>query len=536
MIKLTQIKLPITHKKQDLRKAISKLLKLPKEFDQTKLNYKIIKKSIDARHEDAKFIYSVNVTIDNEAKILKKVNSKNIMLTKEEHYKYQLQGNEKLNTRPIIIGSGPAGLFCSYLLAINGYRPIVIERGESVENRMKTVEKFFQDNILNPESNVQFGEGGAGTFSDGKLNTLVKDKFHRNDFVLDTFIKFGAEEDIRYINKPHIGTDVLSKVVMNMRNEAINNGAEFLFNTKFIDYTVKNGKIRTIDILNDNGNIQTLDCEVLVLALGHSARDTFKMLYQKQLIMEPKSFAVGVRVEHPQDQINSIQYGSNKDKLPAADYKLAETLPNNRGVYSFCMCPGGYVVNSSSEKEMTAVNGMSYSKRDGKNANSAIIVTVTPNDFAEATPIGGIAFQQNLEKLAYREGKSKIPVQLFGDFKQNVISTNFGEVIPQTRGAYELSNLRNIIPDYISDSLIKGIDLFSNKIKNYNRPDAVLSGVETRTSSPLRIIRNEEFQSNIEGIYPCGEGAGYAGGITSAAMDGIKVYEAISKKFASFDR
>lgn len=536
MIKLTQIKLPITHSEKDLTKAIIKSLKLPSHFDENKLTYKIMKKSIDARHDDAKFIYSINVSIENESQILKRVNNKNVMLTKEEKYQCLQSGAERLSQRPIIIGSGPAGLFCAYLLSINGYRPLVIERGEPVEQRTKTVENFFRNNILNPESNVQFGEGGAGTFSDGKLNTLVKDKFHRNDFVLDTFIKFGADESIRYLNKPHIGTDILSKVVRNMRNESIKYGAEFLFNTKFIDYTAQKDKISSIEIETSNGQIEHIECDVLVLALGHSARDTFKMLNQKTLLMEPKSFAVGVRVEHPQEQINTVQYGSNKDILPAADYKLAENLPDHRGVYSFCMCPGGYVVNSSSEKGMTAVNGMSYSKRDGINANSAIIVTVTPDDFPEKTPIGGIIYQQNLEKLAYQEGKSKIPVQLFSDFKQNVPSKCLGEVIPQTKGEYELSNVRRILPEYISNSLITGINLFSNKIKDYNRPDAIISGVETRTSSPLRIIRNEDYESNIGGIYPCGEGAGYAGGITSAAMDGIKIYEAITKKFAPFDR
>ena len=269
-----------------------------------------------------------------------------------------------------------------------------------------------------------------------------------------------------------------------------------------------------------------------MLATGHSSRDTFKMLYDSKLIMEPKAFAIGVRIEHKQKQINDSQYGIFSDKLPAADYKLATNLSTGRGVYSFCMCPGGYVVNSSSELESTAVNGMSYSKRDGENANSAMIVTITPDDFKDKTPLGGIEYQRVLEKAAYIEGKGRIPVQLFGDFKKNIKTIELGDVNPQMKGKYEFSNLRNIFPEYISESLIQGIDSFASKIKNYNRYDAVMSGVESRTSSPLRILRDETFESNIKGIYPCGEGAGYAGGITSAAMDGIKVYEAISKKYA----
>lgn len=530
MIRISQIKLPLNHNEKDLKNAIIKQLKL--KSDNRNLQYRIIKKSIDARKNELKYIYSVDVDLPDENKIIKKSGNSNITISQKKEYTFVNCGSEKLSSRPIIIGCGPAGLFCAYMLAGRGYRPIVIERGGNVDERTASVNQFFEGSTLDPESNVQFGEGGAGTFSDGKLNTMVKDKFGRNDFILETFVKFGADEKILYLNKPHIGTDVLSVVVKNMRNEAIRLGADFMFHTKMTDFSVKDNRIHSIEIMDKEGNVDTLPCSVLVLAIGHSARDTFAKIYNKKLLMEPKSFAVGVRIEHPQEQINESQYGKYKDSLPAADYKLAVNLDNGRGVYSFCMCPGGYVVNSSSEAGYTAVNGMSYSGRNGRNANSAIIVTVTPSDFPDCTPLGGLALQRTLEQAAYMEGKSKIPIQLFGDFKNNTTTTVLGDVIPQTKGATEFSNLRNIFPDYISDSLIKGIDFFSGKIKGYNRADAVLSGVESRTSSPLRILRNGNFESNVDGIYPCGEGAGYAGGITSAAMDGIKVYEAVSKKYA----
>lgn len=526
MIRISQIKLPIKHSQEDLDYAVRKALGYHKNFRYT---YRISKKSIDARKGDVKYIYCVDVTMENEHTYLKGNKNNHIILCSKKEYAFVTPGSERLSHRPVIVGCGPAGLFCAYTLALNGYRPIVIERGSDVDTRMDIVNHFFDTGILDTETNVQFGEGGAGTFSDGKLNTMVKDKFGRNDFVLETFVKFGADEKITYMNKPHIGTDVLSSVVKNMRNETIKLGADFLFNTKLTDIIIKNNHIREIETKDIHGNINRMPCDVLVLAIGHSARDTFSMIYNKQMLMEPKAFAVGVRIEHPRKQIDCSQYGDYMELLPAADYKLATNLDNQRGVYSFCMCPGGYVVNASSEEGYTAVNGMSYSGRDGLNSNTAMIVTVRPEDFPDSTPLGGLLFQRNLERLAFREGQGLIPVQLYGDFKQNVKTTQLGDVIPQTKGQTVTANLRNIFPEYISSSLIKGIDFFSGKIKDYNRADAVLSGVESRTSSPLRILRNDLLESNIGGIYPCGEGAGYAGGITSAAMDGIKVYEAISK-------
>lgn len=527
MIRINQIKLSINHSEKELKEEIIKLLKIRDE----KFTYRIVKQSIDARKGTVKYIYSVDVKIEKENRIINKINNKNVILTKEENYIHPKHGNQLINNRPVIIGSGPAGLFCAYMLSLKGYKPLVIERGEDVDRRTKTVEKFFETGILNTESNVQFGEGGAGTFSDGKLNTMIKDKYNRTKLVLETFVKFGADEKILYVNKPHIGTDVLSDIVKNIRNEAIKNGAEFLFDTKFVGLHKEKGILSAIDV-EKNDIITTIPTNVLVLAIGHSSRDTFKMLYEAQLHIEPKAFAVGVRVEHKQRQINEAQYGVFSKDMPSADYKLVTNLQSNkRGVYSFCMCPGGYVVNSSSEPYHTAVNGMSYSKRDGENANSAIIVTVTPEDFQDKTTLGGIEFQRQLEKAAYVEGEGCIPVQTYEDFKNNKATTAFGEILPQTKGKYKAANLRNIFPEYISQSLIEGIDFFSCKIKNYNRGDAILSGVESRTSSPVRIVRNDDLESSIKGIYPCGEGAGYAGGITSAAIDGVKVYEAIAKLY-----
>ena len=481
------------------------------------------------------YVYSVDILLKNkkESFIMKKVNNKNVMLTNSEKYKFDTFGNIKMNSRPVIVGSGPAGLFCGYMLAKSGYKPIIIERGEDVDHRRETVDKFFKTGKLNTESNVQFGEGGAGTFSDGKLNTLVKDRLKRNTFVLETFVKYGASEEIIYDSKPHIGTDVLSEVVKNIRNAAIEYGAEFRFNTKLTHLIEKNGKLEALEYETNNMQEQ-MPCETLVLAIGHSSRDTFKMLNDMDVYMTPKAFAVGIRIEHSREMIDKDQYGAYYNKLPAASYKLTKNLENNRGVYSFCMCPGGYIVNSSSEESMLAVNGMSYSKRDGSNSNSAIICTVKPEDFKGQGALAGVEFQRELERKAYKIGNGMIPVQLYGDFKENRISTGFGEIIPQTKGEYIFGNVREIFPEFISQSIIRGIDSFGHKIKGYDREDSIISGVESRTSSPLRIERDESFQSNIKGVYPCGEGAGYAGGITSAAIDGIKVFEAIASVYEPF--
>lgn len=525
MIRINQIKLPIEHSRTQLEQKICKSLKIQR--GQLK-DYQIVKRSIDARKKPMlQYVYSVNVNVASEDKILKKVNDNNIMLIKAKKYHLPDTNQAAFLTRPVIVGAGPAGLFCAYALVLQGLSPIVIERGRCIEERTKDVEKFWETGVLDTTSNVQFGEGGAGTFSDGKLNTLVKDPVGRNQFVLDTFVKFGAPEHILYESKPHIGTDILARVIRDMRSFMEQAGAQFLFETCMTDYRVEKGRVCAIELNHRTWH----ETNCVVLAIGHSARDTFAMLHEKnQLSMEPKSFAVGFRVEHPQADINLQQYGDIYDKkLPAAPYKVTANLSNSRGVYSFCMCPGGYVVNASSEEHRLAVNGMSYSGRDGANANSAIIVSVSPEDFEGEDALAGVRFQQKLEEKAYILGGGKVPQQLFGDYCKNRASTEYGSFSSALKGTGRLCNLRGLLPEVLEESFIEGMHYFSRSIPEFDREDAILSGVESRTSSPVRISRDESFQSPVAGIYPCGEGAGYAGGIMSAAMDGLRVAEAILK-------
>ena len=526
MIRLRQIQINI--KKDNIENLLKKCSKKLNINDTSIIKYQIRKKSLDARKKpDLYYSYEIDIEVKDEKKILSRAKSNDIFSVSKEEYKLEVSGKEELKTRPIIIGCGPCGIFCAYLLAEAGYKPIIIERGEKVEDRVKTIEEFWKTGNLKVNSNVQFGEGGAGTFSDGKLNTMVKDTNFRQRKVLEIFVKHGAPEEILYVNKPHIGTDILRNVIKSMREEIISNGGEFRFNECLTNIKIKNNKITEIEINNN----KWLKTELLVLAIGHSARDTFEMLYEKKIDMLAKPFAVGIRIQHPQDMINKSQYGEeNCNILPPASYKLTYTSSTNRGVYTFCMCPGGYVVNSSSEENKLAINGMSNYKRESKNANSAIIVTVTPNDFGNH-PLSGIEFQRNLEKLSYEEGNGKVPIQLYKDFKENKISTELKEIEPIIKGKYSLGNINNILPKYITESLIEGIDYFNTKIKGYNRDDSILAAVESRTSSPIRIVRNEQFESNIKGILPAGEGAGYAGGITSAAIDGIKIAEQIAKTY-----
>ncbi|MBQ2872810.1 MAG: NAD(P)-binding protein [Bacilli bacterium] len=526
MIRIRQVKLNIEKDdKYSLIKAISKKIKINESEIK---DISIVKKSLDARHKpDLYYVYEVDAIVNNEDKIISKNKSIDVIVAPNEEYVMPLKGNILLNKRPIIVGSGPAGLFCSYLLAKMGYKPIIIERGEKVEDRIKTVEKFFNDGILNKESNVQFGEGGAGTFSDGKLNTLTKDKFNRCKFVFEIFVECGANPEIIYDNMPHIGTDVLRVVVKNMREKIISMGGEFRYNSCLTDINLSDGKVNSI-VINNN---QVIDTDILVLAIGHSARDTFQMLYDNGIEMNAKPFAVGIRIEHPQKIINNSQYGENYNKnLKPASYKLTYKSSLGRGVYSFCMCPGGYVVNASSEEGMLAINGMSYYKRDSKNANSAIVVTVTPDDFGNH-PLDGIKYQRELEKKAYELGNGFIPIQKLGDYYNDKVSTCIGSVEPIFKGKYNFANLNKLYPEYINKSLKEAIDNFGNKIKGFNDNDSIIAGVESRTSSPVRITRDEEYVSNILGIYPCGEGAGYAGGITTSAIDGVKVAEAIISKY-----
>lgn len=522
MIRINQIKLDINHSDDDLNRKISGILKLNSE----EYDYEIVKRSLDARKKNnLLYIYSVNVTLKskNESVVIKKLNNKDIMLTAPEIYTLP---NCNLNKehRIAIVGTGPAGLFCGLFLARAGYKPVLFERGESVDARSLIVDEFWAGKELNLNTNVQFGEGGAGTFSDGKLNTGVKDKSGRIRKVLDVFVEFGAPADILWQSKPHIGTDILKTVVSNIRKEIIKLGGQVYFNSMVSDIEVSNGKIKGITI----NNSQTYEFDSIVLAIGHSARDTFKMLSEHNVSMESKAFAVGMRLAHPQSLIDSYVYGRpDRGNLPAADYKVVAHTNTGRGVYSFCMCPGGYVVNASSEAEMLCVNGMSYSDRMSNNANSAIVVTVDRNDFGDEL-FGGMEFQRRLEGISYKIGNGAIPCQLNSDFASGKVSTSFGAVMPMVKGKYNFADLREIFPEIISESVIDGMKSFDKIINGFNMGDAVFMGVESRTSSPVRINRGEDFMSvNVKGLYPCGEGAGYAGGITSAAVDGIKVYEAI---------
>ena len=529
LIRISQLKLPITHTKAQLEKKIAKALKNPGNS----FTYEIRKQSLDCRHKNDKiFVYTVDVTIRDEQKLARKVNNNNIMLIKEKSYEFPSPGETPLLHSPVIVGSGPAGLFCGWYLAKAGYCPIILERGEEADKRQKTVENFWKNGVLDPESNVQFGEGGAGTFSDGKLNTLVKDPYGRNHEVLKRFVAAGAPEEIIYQQKPHLGTDVLVGIVEKMRHEIEEMGGKFCFRSKVTDLIFENNTntLKEIEINNDT----RIPAQVCVLAPGHSARDTFEMLQKRGVYMEPKSFAVGLRIEHPQEMINMDLYGEPENELlGAASYKVTHKCANGRGVYSFCMCPGGYVVNASSEPGRLAVNGMSYQARDSRNANSAMIVTVTPEDFPDKGVLGGVEFQRDLEKKAWELGEGKIPVQLFGDFCKNQASEALGEVTPCMKGEYILTNVRSVLPKAVGDSIEEGVRAFGKRISGFDREDALLSGIESRTSSPVRIVRDQELTANMAGIYPCGEGAGYAGGITSAAMDGIKVAETVCRKYAA---
>lgn len=516
-----------------LRKKAAKLLGInASQLCETTL----LKHSIDARKKPQLFhVYTLGVKLKDkgqEEKIVKRCRNANIAMHEEKPYIFPKSGEQELGERPVIIGMGPAGLFCGYMLAKHGYRPILLERGFDVETRTKAVEEFWESGTLDPESNVQFGEGGAGTFSDGKLNTLVKDKNGRNREALRIFVECGAPSAILYESKPHIGTDILKKVVANMREFIIKNDGSVRFGAKVTGLEIADGVLTGVEI-NDTDVIKTGNA---VLAIGHSARDTFAYLARISIPMEAKAFAVGLRVEHPQSLINECMYGSaHGNALPAAPYKLTAKTSTGRGVYSFCMCPGGYVVNASSEAGRIAVNGMSYSDRSAENANSAIIVQVSPADFESGEPLAGVAFQRKLEEHAYALGRGKIPVQYYGDFVKNKTSVDREEYNkPCIKGGYQLTNLRGLLPEECETAFLEGMEQFDRVIKGYACEDAILSGIESRTSSPVRIHRGEDLQCpSVKGLYPCGEGAGYAGGITSAAMDGILVAEKIASQYRS---
>lgn len=501
---------------------------------------KIIKKSVDARKKDQVFYsYIVRASLKEkkEAAVLS-AKLPDISMVAERSYRFQPCGQKQLSHPPVIVGMGPAGLFLGLMLSEAGYAPVILEQGGTVEERAQSVHTFWKTGVLDTACNVQFGEGGAGTFSDGKLNTMVKDTNGRIRLVLEQLVKYGADPEILYVSKPHIGTDQLQSIVINMRRRMQELGAHILFHTKMNGIKTEQGRIKSVIISRQNtdGKFRPageIPCEVLVPAVGHSARDTFELFLQNGLIMQPKPFAVGVRVEHPQEWLNQAQYGAAARYLPAADYKLTCKTPGGRDVYSFCMCPGGQVVNASSEKGGITVNGMSYHARNGRNANSAIVVAVSPEDFAVYGQgvLSGVAFQRHLEQAAFQCGRGKIPVQLYGDLRENKISTGFGLVQPDICGGISFANFGKCLPEIIVKAVLEGMEAFGRKIPGFDQPDAVFSGVEARTSSPVRIARDDTLQSNIRGIYPCGEGAGYAGGITSAAIDGIRIYEVIASDY-----
>ena len=550
MLRISQLKLPITHTKEELEQKIRKILRLPKTP-----SYTILRRSVDARKKPELFFqYSIDVAVEKEDQVYKRCDRKQVMRVEKTEYHFPVRGYQG-KERPVIIGAGPAGLFCCYMLAEAGFKPILLERGKAVEERTRDVQKFWETGVLDTESNVQFGEGGAGTFSDGKLNTLVKDKSGRNRKVLSIFVKEGAPEEIRYDYKPHIGTDVLYHVIQNMRKTIIKHGGEIRFQARVTDLLTENGRISGV-VINDS---ERLKASYVVLAPGHSARDTFAVLKEKQIPMEPKPFAVGFRVEHPQKLINQAQYGMEENEiLGSAPYKLTASV-NGRGVYSFCMCPGGYVVNASSEEGHLAVNGMSYYKRDSKNANSAVIITISPSDYGDGTdPLSGMAFQRELERKAYLAGKGSVPVERFGAFREAALQgeangkddtllldaaqvsirkekdaeRGMAEFSPCIKGAWQFGKVHEILPEELSRDFALGMEDFSKVIPGFADDSVLIEGVESRTSSPVRILRDEHLESDIRGLFPCGEGAGYAGGITSAAMDGIKVAEEIAGRIA----
>lgn len=533
MIRINQLKMPLGHSADSLKARAAKTLRVR---ENRIADLKIVKRSVDARKKpDICYSYVVDVAVSGldvagEQQLVHRLRDRNVGISQEKVYRCPECGGERLDHPPVVVGAGPAGLFCGLLLARKGYRPILLERGQDVDTRTREVAAFWEGGTLNPSSNVQFGEGGAGTFSDGKLNTLVKDASGRNREVLRLLVEFGADPSILYLNKPHIGTDVLSQVVKAIRTEILRLGGQVCFMSQVTDVELEEGRLRALMV---DGS-KRLKAEAAVLAIGHSARDTFEMLCSRGIPMEAKAFAVGLRIQHPQSMINRSQYGQDEvEELGAADYKVTWKASSGRGVYSFCMCPGGYVVDASSEPGRLAVNGMSYHGRAGENANSALIVTVTPEDFPDRTALGGMHFQRQLEERAYALGGGKIPVQLYGDFRENRAGAeNFGQVNPQFKGGYAFANLRELWPEELSKALIEGVEAFEGMIRGFSRPDAILAGIESRTSSPVRIPRDEGLESPVRGIYPCGEGAGYAGGITSAAMDGLKTAEEIIRRFA----
>ena len=528
MIRITQIKISIDEPVSKVKSLVLKKLRLQKS---DLLDYRIYKESIDARHRgEIDFIYTVDIKLKDEARILSK-KIKNVSLAPELDFVNPVVGSKKMLHRPVVIGFGPAGMFAALLLAQNGYRPIVLERGQAVDERVKSIDKFWLEGKLNPKSNVQFGEGGAGTFSDGKLTSRVRDLRGRK--VLEEFVQAGAPEDILYKAHPHVGTDLLRDIVKNIRKQIIELGGEVHFDAQVEEFLIEDEQLQAVKLAD--GNI--IKTNQAILAIGHSARDTFSELYDKGVTITAKPFAVGVRIEHPQSLINKAQYKEFADhpRLGAAEYRLTYKASSGRGVYTFCMCPGGSVIASASEENEVVTNGMSEHSRDKENANSALLVNVSPEDFDSDYPLAGVEFQRKYEQLAFKlgGGNYNAPAQLVGDFLKGKASNNIGDVKPSYNPGITMTSLEECLPKFVVETMQEGIIKLGRKLEGFDMYDAVLTGVETRSSSPIRIVRNEETLEamNITGLYPCGEGAGYAGGIVTAAVDGIKCAEKIIEKY-----
>ncbi|GAB2027018.1 NAD(P)/FAD-dependent oxidoreductase [Lactovum odontotermitis] len=529
MLRISQIKISISDPISKVKTQVLKKLRIP---ESDLLDYRIYKESIDARHEhEIDFIYTVDVALKNEKQFLKK-HSKLVKPTPELNYKLPQAGTQPMAQRPVVIGFGPAGMFAALLLAQMGYRPIVLERGQAVDARVKAIDEFWTEGKLNPRSNVQFGEGGAGTFSDGKLTSRVRDLRSRK--VLEEFVKAGAPEDILYKAHPHVGTDLLRGIVKNIRAEIVRLGGEVHFETQVEDFVIENEALRALKLTTG----EVIKTGHAVLAIGHSARDTFAKLYDRGISITAKPFAVGVRIEHPQALIDKAQYKefAGNPRLGAAEYRLTFKASNGRGVYTFCMCPGGLVVPAASEEGFLVTNGMSEHARDQKNANSGLLVQVFPEDFASDSPLAGIEFQRELESRAFEMGGSdyQAPAQLVGDFLERKASTELGRVTPSYSLGVKLTELHELFPDWISKSLEEAILGLDTKLHGFADAEAVLTGVESRSSSPVRINRDKENLQSLStaGIYPSGEGAGFAGGIVSAAIDGLKCAESLISEFA----